>query len=126
MRNGACQPRDWYARTASSEERTSASFPTTRAHLLRRFRLTSRSSRLAPSDRREHLSILVVPPRKQCVLSPVVAKDMLLVTRPCLLASSKLGMVEVVPDLFQSQAHPALNRPEGQPEKLGYLHVRVP
>src|SRR5215211_1749242 len=101
MRHGSFQPRDWYARTASSEERTSASFPAARTHLLRKFRLTSRSSRLAPSDRREHLSTFVLPLRKPCVFSPVVAKDLLLVTRPRLLASSKLGMVEVVSHLLQ-------------------------
>src|SRR5215203_1397177 len=101
MRHGPLQPRDWYARTVSSEERTSASFPAARTHLLRRFRLTARSSRLARSDRHEHLSIFVLPPRKPCVFSPVVAKDMLLVTRPCLLASSKLGMVEVISHLLQ-------------------------
>src|SRR5215212_1058925 len=100
MRHGPFQPRDWYARTASSEERTSTSFPAARVHLLRRFRLTSRSSRLARSDRREHLSIFVLHTRKPCVLSPMVAQDMLLATRPCLLASSKLRMVKVVPDLF--------------------------
>src|SRR5215212_8184627 len=93
--------RDWYARTASSEERTSASFPAARAHLLRRFRLTSRSSRAARSDRRDHLSIFVLHARKPCVLSPVVAKNMLLVTRPCLLASSKVRIAEVVSHLLQ-------------------------
>src|ERR687884_1565235 len=101
MRHGPYQPRDWYARTASSEERTPASFPAAGSHLLSKVRLTSRSSRLAPSDRREDLSIFVLPPRKPCVLSPVVAKDMLLVTRPCLLASSELGMVEVGSYLLQ-------------------------
>src|SRR5215210_4394248 len=101
MRHGPFQPRDWCARTASSEERTSASFPAARTHFLRKVRLTSRSSRLAHSDRREHSSIFVLPPQKPCVLSPVVAKDVLLVTRPCLLGSSKLGMVEVVSHLLQ-------------------------
>src|SRR5215210_2517683 len=101
MRHGPFQPRDWYARTASSEERAWASFPAARTQLLRKLRLTSRSSRLAPSDHREHLSIFVLPPQKPCVFSPVVAKDMLLVTRPCLLASSKLGMLEVVSHLLQ-------------------------
>src|SRR5215213_3531516 len=101
MRHGPYQPRDWYALTASSVDRISASFPAARTHFLRKVRLTSRSSRLAPSDRREHLSIFVLPPRKPCVLSPVVAKEMLLVTRPYLLTSSKLGMLEVVSHLLQ-------------------------
>src|ERR687898_2383977 len=101
MRHGPYQPRDCYALTASSEERTSASFPAARTHFLRKVRLTSRSSRLAPSDRRQDLSIFALPPRKPCVLSPVVAKDMLLVIRPCLLASSELGMVEVVSHLLK-------------------------
>src|SRR5918997_1276124 len=93
--------RDWYAWTASSEERTSTSVPAARAHLLRRFRLTSHCSRVARSDRRDHLSIFVLHARKPCVLSSVVAKTMLLVTRPCLLASSKLGVFEVVSHLLQ-------------------------
>src|SRR5215212_1614179 len=93
--------KDWYARTASPEERTSASFPAARAHLLRRFRLTSRYSRLARSDRHEHLSIFVLHARKPCVLSPVAAKDIHLVIRPCLLAVSKVRIAEVVSHLLQ-------------------------
>src|SRR5215203_757715 len=37
----------------------------------------------------------------------------------------RVSRLEVVPDLFQTQTHPALDRSERQAEKVGYLRVRV-